>query len=712
MKTYTLKTLLFLCLSLGVSQLWSQTTTYNYTGTIETYTVPDGVNSISIQAYGAQGGNENGGLGASMYGEFSVTPGQVLNIVVGQQGVVNNCGGADASGGGGGGSFVWDPSDAAAPMVAAGGGGGGNQNWTGDCTNGVNGQAGTDGTSGSEGEAAGGSDGQGGAGNAPSGTGAGGGGWLSNGETSIFDATATGGATLPDFAGGDGSNTYGPGGEGGYGGGGGAVCGCGGGGGYSGGAGGNGSTCRAGGGGGGSYNEGTNQSNVGGIRMGNGQISITASCWQNGNGSDGPFLAQSDFDFTSGTYNYTSFTIEDGVTVSVVGNEPLIIYCTGTATIDGALSANGGDGMPGITFDTYGAGGIGVAGGGNGGDGYFDPNLGPENGFDGSNIGGENTFGTNWSGAGGAGHANPGMDTGEPLGGFGGIAYGTADLTPSYAGSGAGGGSGGNNCGSGGGGAGGGIITFFATDIIIGANGSINANGGNGGSDGEGNCGGGGGGSGGTIHIAAINISHNGEISTAGGTGGSTSQGIDSFGTGGDGSVGRIRVDAGNFVTGSGTYVPDIGYSTVLLDNGISQDGNTLMADQADAEYVWVDCNNANEPILGETSQSFSPNESGTYACIVSDGECEVITDCFDFTYDAVVENTANSFNLYPNPVHDNIVIQVNGTIDEIRIYNSIGSLVQVESEKSFSVENLSNGMYMISIKTDKGMTSSRFTKE
>src|SRR5210317_980271 len=106
-----MKLIFTLTFMVALSISFGQVTTFDYTGSIETYTVPDGVSRISIQAYGAQGGNDNGGLGAGIYGEFDVTAGNVLNIVVGQQGVVNNCGGADASGGGGGGSFVWDADD-------------------------------------------------------------------------------------------------------------------------------------------------------------------------------------------------------------------------------------------------------------------------------------------------------------------------------------------------------------------------------------------------------------------------------------------------------------------------------------------------------------------------------------------------------------------------------------------------------------------------
>lgn len=257
-------------------------TTYNangivQNGSIQQYVVPPCVSEVSIETFGAQGGNSNGGLGARMKGDFSVSFGDTLFIVVGQQGNVNTCGGAGASGGGGGGSFVWKGSGNNKVLLqVAGGGGGGNTNWPGACVNGIDADTLTSGTQGNGVQSAlGGTNGNGGFGNAPSGTGSGGAGWLSNGQNSTYGSGCTGGLTFPLFTGGNGSNTFGPNGHGGYGGGGGAVCGCGGGGGYSGGGAGEGSSCRAGGGGGGSYNIGTNQSNQKGVQTGNGMVIIT-----------------------------------------------------------------------------------------------------------------------------------------------------------------------------------------------------------------------------------------------------------------------------------------------------------------------------------------------------------------------------------------------------------------------------------------------------
>src|ERR1043166_6228590 len=74
----------------GTNPCGTTTQTFNYSGAIVNWTVPAGVTSIHIIAKGAQGGYNTSsgvmsGLGASMSGDFTVTPGQVLKILVGEQ---------------------------------------------------------------------------------------------------------------------------------------------------------------------------------------------------------------------------------------------------------------------------------------------------------------------------------------------------------------------------------------------------------------------------------------------------------------------------------------------------------------------------------------------------------------------------------------------------------------------------------------------------
>ncbi|MEL6865688.1 MAG: glycine-rich protein [Bacteroidota bacterium] len=62
---------------------------FNYTGSMQTFTVPDGVTNIEVYAYGGEGGRsyyQFGGRGGIVQANLNVTPGEVLNIFVGGAG--------------------------------------------------------------------------------------------------------------------------------------------------------------------------------------------------------------------------------------------------------------------------------------------------------------------------------------------------------------------------------------------------------------------------------------------------------------------------------------------------------------------------------------------------------------------------------------------------------------------------------------------------
>jgi hypothetical protein len=106
------------------------------TSAVQTFTVPAWVTTVSIRAYGAGGGSgglrqgvgAQGGGGGFARGDFAVTPGQTLYVVVGQGGH-GGVGGDNQNCGGGGGGYSGvftgsTPSQANALVIAGGGGGG------------------------------------------------------------------------------------------------------------------------------------------------------------------------------------------------------------------------------------------------------------------------------------------------------------------------------------------------------------------------------------------------------------------------------------------------------------------------------------------------------------------------------------------------------------------------------------------------------------
>ena len=291
-KINILKFLIILGCNISIVTAWSQDATFAYTGALQTYVVPLGVGSISIEATGAAGGMADDalmtpgdpGLGAYMSGAFTVIPGETLYILVGQEGE-----GAINVAGGGGGTFVWNSAEEL--LIAAGGGGGGGKRTAGDLSNidGINGVITEDGTHGNGFSDGAGIGGDGGITPTALHWAAGGAGWNSSGaDGSIFGCTYNsigGERPLDGGAGGAGGGGEGYNADGGYGGGGGGngrcgAIGGGGGGGYSGGGGGGEviSGNFAGGGGGGSFNSGEDQENLTGVGTGDGEVAIYILC--------------------------------------------------------------------------------------------------------------------------------------------------------------------------------------------------------------------------------------------------------------------------------------------------------------------------------------------------------------------------------------------------------------------------------------------------
>ena len=78
---------------------------FNYTGSVQTFTVPAGITSISVDAYGAGAPNfsyNDGGKGGRTQATLSVSPGEILNIYVGGSGSYHYSGTSGSGGWNGG----------------------------------------------------------------------------------------------------------------------------------------------------------------------------------------------------------------------------------------------------------------------------------------------------------------------------------------------------------------------------------------------------------------------------------------------------------------------------------------------------------------------------------------------------------------------------------------------------------------------------------
>jgi len=110
-----------------------------------------------------------------------------------------------------------------------------------------------------------------------------------------------------------------------------------------------------------------------------------------------------------------------------------------------------------------------------------------------------------------------------------------------------------------------------------------------------------------------------------------------------------------------------------------------------------------NNPIPGETNQTYIVTDNGTYHTIVTINGCSSLpSNQITINNVGINDYTEDEIFIYPNPAQDIIYIQSNTPIIEANIINNLGQLVATSELSNFiEVHNLSNGIYQLIIKTN-----------
>lgn len=139
----------------------------------------------------------------------------------------------------------------------------------------------------------------------------------------------------------------------------------------------------------------------------------------------------------------------------------------------------------------------------------------------------------------------------------------------------------------------------------------------------------------------------------------------------------------------------------------------TYTADQTGATYQWLDCNNGNAPISGETNQSFTPTTNGDYAVVISAGGCSDTSACIAINNVGVETVDLSEFtSIYPNPSGGQFTVDVPENAQLI-ITDLSGRMIQsVQLEKGQTVLNMNenSGVYLLNFTTEKGQFTQRLT--
>ncbi|MFT5722916.1 MAG: hypothetical protein ACI9JN_000021 [Bacteroidia bacterium] len=157
-------------------------------------------------------------------------------------------------------------------------------------------------------------------------------------------------------------------------------------------------------------------------------------------------------------------------------------------------------------------------------------------------------------------------------------------------------------------------------------------------------------------------------------------------------------------VTGQGcdSFVT-IDLEVTTINNNVMVSGSTLTADQVADGYQWVDCK-TDRSINGETSISYTPQSSGTYAVDITLSNCTKRSDCIDAIGLSVPGFDNNhQATVIPNPSTGNFIIETTGeAINTIRITDINGRVMYKTTnlnQSRFEVtSHLAPGVYHVTI--------------
>lgn len=137
----------------------------------------------------------------------------------------------------------------------------------------------------------------------------------------------------------------------------------------------------------------------------------------------------------------------------------------------------------------------------------------------------------------------------------------------------------------------------------------------------------------------------------------------------------------------------------------------TITANLSGANYQWINCDNGNAPLQGDTNQSYSATVNGNYACIIDDNGCVDTSDCISITTVGLDVLNSYVFHLYPNPAKDQLFVKINSESLKYEIRDVHGKKVCQGTEKIIDVSTLAPGSYFIQLVTEEGAYTRRWSK-
>ncbi len=149
------------------------------------------------------------------------------------------------------------------------------------------------------------------------------------------------------------------------------------------------------------------------------------------------------------------------------------------------------------------------------------------------------------------------------------------------------------------------------------------------------------------------------------------------------------------------------------LDNTVTLEGNVLTANAQGASYQWLDCANGQQPIEGETEVSFTPTQNGRYAVEITQNNCVAISNCQQVIITSIFgANGKGNLSVFPNPTTGTVHIELPEPEEtlSVKVYNAMGQAVESRTIQNGTMLTLDiegqNGIYFIEVSNKEGQST------
>jgi len=179
-------------------------------------------------------------------------------------------------------------------------------------------------------------------------------------------------------------------------------------------------------------------------------------------------------------------------------------------------------------------------------------------------------------------------------------------------------------------------------------------------------------------------------------------------------TIAGTYIDTINNVAGCDSAIT-LTLSVTLLNAGISLSNDTLTA-SGNGTIQWYNCIN-HQPISGATNNTYITTGVGSYAAIITNGNCSDTTACVTYIGVNDLPIADSELLIYPNPANETVTITANN-ITEAIVSNLLGEVVQSSKYKvqsntaTIDISKLPQGIYLLHVQTNDGWRVGKVVKE